>query len=455
MPVRIGWSRGFQFQPEGDLDATAQSSGIDLAFLDAVSGGVLQHSAGTLALDFTAHGPLTNPRPHGRLGLNDLRFLIKPLNVKVVQANAAVEIAPDAIRLVSLGARAADGELRGQGTVRLPAESPSAISLTFSLDRWPAIATAEYQATVGGSVACSGSLTAPRLDGRIEALHGLFRPDISLFSQQSLRPDPTIEVVRKWHPPTTRIAAGKTTGSAGGGSIADRVALAVALQVDRDNWIKVDNSAVEMQGNVRVVKDAGKQPVLSGEIHTVRGTLEVAGKDFTLSRGVITFTGGRQIDPSLDVVAQNQVQNYTISATVGGTALKPTLTLSSSPPLEQADILSTLMFGKPVGQLNGSQQQALQQQALGMAGGYAASQVGQAVAQALGLQTLGLGVSQSGVGFNRYVTQNAYISATQGTTNPTNRQASFNYYLTHDLQLNTSTSTNNGNQIELIWQKEY
>src|SRR5208283_806683 len=133
--------------------------------------------------------------------------------------------------------------------------------------------------------------------------------------------------------------------------------------------------------------------------NTVHGTVVVAQRQFDLTRGQIRFTGGHDINPELDIVAQRRVQNYLISVTVGGDANKPTLTLSSIPDLPQADILSVMMFGKPSSQLTGGQQTDLQNQAISMAGGYAASQVGQAVAQALGLGELGVTTGSGGVGF--------------------------------------------------------
>jgi translocation and assembly module TamB len=193
-------------------------------------------------------------------------------------------------------------------------------------------------------------------------------------------------------------------------------------------------------------------------INGVRGNLVVANKTFKLSRARITFTGGHQIDPSLDLAAQYTVRPYDITAIVTGTAKKPVLALSSTPSLQQADIVSMLMFGKPVNQLTASQQKGLQQQALSMAGGYAASQIGQSIAHALGLQDLGMTVSQQGgVGFGHYMTQDVYISASQEAASARNNKASVNYYLTPHLELDTSASTNSnvGNQIELNWKEDY
>jgi translocation and assembly module TamB len=228
--------------------------------------------------------------------------------------------------------------------------------------------------------------------------------------------------------------------------------------IHRDTWIKAADSAVELEGKIHLYKSPRGKPILSGTINSVRGNLAVAGKTFTLSRGRIIFTGGQEIDPSLDLAAQYAAPGYDITATLTGTAKKPVLALSSTPSLTQADILAVLMFGKPVNQLTAGQQKGLQQEALSMAGGYAAAQLAQSIAQALGLEALELNVSESGaIGFGNYVTQDIYISASQETTGTPGRKASLTYYLTPHLELDTSASTNSnvGNQIELNWKKEY
>ena len=86
----------------------------------------------------------------------------------------------------------------------------------------------------------------------------------------------------------------------------------------------------------------------------------------------------------------------------------------------------------------------------------AASQAGRAIADSLGLEDLGVTTTETGgVGVGRYVTQNIYVSASQETVDPRKRRGSISYYLTPEININTSTSTGHGNQIELQWHKDY
>jgi translocation and assembly module TamB len=292
-----------------------------------------------------------------------------------------------------------------------------------------------------------------RVEGKIEVLYGVFRPDLSVAGDAP-RPDQTVTVVHRWSE-NPQLPPPKPVATAAGPTFSD-VAIDMDVVIDRNTWIKTADFAVELEGNLHIHKKRGReQPSITGTINTVRGTLVVASSQFDLTRGEITFTGGHEINPELMIVAERQVQTYTVSATVSGTANKHTLTLSSVPDLPQADILSLMMFGKTTSQLSGGQQKDLQSQALSMAGGYAASQIGQAVAKSLGLGELGVTTSSAGVGLGRYLTKNIYVSASQSASNMSDRSAEIQYYITPSINLGTSASTNYGNEIKLQWHKDY
>ncbi len=458
LPAHLSWAQGFEYRATGDVDLEAKSTGLDLAFVDAFGGGTVSKVAGTLSLDLTVRGPIRHPRPNGFVELSGGQFLLKPLGVQVQNATARIAVAPQEVRLVSLSLAAQGGTITGGGMISLAGITPERMDLKVTFDKWPAIETANYEATIAGVIGCSGPLNALQVRGRTEVLYGVIRPELELLGAESLKPDRTIKVARSWKPPTQTPDQRRSNTAAFSTPKFNNIAINLDVIIHRDTWIKTADSAVELEGKIHVAKPARGKPILSGTINSVRGNLTVVGKTFTLSRGQIIFTGGQEIDPSLDLAAAYAAPSYDITAAITGTAKKPVLALSSTPDLTQADILAVLMFGKPVNQLTASQQNGLQQEALSMASGYVAAQVGKSIAQALGLEALGVNVSQSGVGFGNYLTKNVYVSASQ-ETNPSapGRAAALTYYLTPHLELETSASTNSsvGNQIELNWKKEY
>src|ERR1700730_8994129 len=92
-------------------------------------------------------------------------------------------------------------------------------------------------------------------------------------------------------------------------------------------------------------------PVVAGSLEQIRGSVDLLGKTFTLTRGAITFDGSPKLDPVLDIVAEASAADITAQVNIGGFASAPTITLSSTPPVPQDEILSRVLFNRGVGQI--------------------------------------------------------------------------------------------------------
>ncbi|RXF76170.1 translocation/assembly module TamB, partial [Desulfovibrio sp. DS-1] len=107
----------------------------------------------------------------------------------------------------------------------------------------------------------------------------------------------------------------------------------------------------EWRGDLRVA-GAAASPALTGTLSPVRGRFDLLAKPFSLSRGNITFTGEQPPNPALDLDLTNEGSAVTAVAHVGGTARRPALALSSTPPLPQDEVMSYVLFGKPLTELS-------------------------------------------------------------------------------------------------------
>jgi translocation and assembly module TamB len=200
---------------------------------------------------------------------------------------------------------------------------------------------------------------------------------------------------------------------------------------------------------------------LVGTIETVRGWYTYHNRKFTLERGQITFTGGTPIDPSLDIVARYTLQKYKIDMAITGTAHTPTLTLRSEPSLEQADILSMLIFGKSTNGLSAGEKSSLQSEMLSATAGYFASDLRRAVAEKLGLDNLefdvGNTVTQSHIGAGKYLSEDVFVSTSHSSADKKNQGQEFavEYQMGENWQLKGSTTTTGNNGVDIFWQKRY
>ena len=99
-------------------------------------------------------------------------------------------------------------------------------------------------------------------------------------------------------------------------------------------------------------------------MNTIRGNYDFQGRRFEILRdGTIRFDGLDQLNPTLDIRTRRLIQGVEARVNVRGTLRKPEIDLSSTPPLEEADILSLIVFNQPINQLGEGQQMSLAQRA--------------------------------------------------------------------------------------------
>jgi len=138
---------------------------------------------------------------------------------------------------------------------------------------------------------------------------------------------PTMDVVEKNRPFSLEDqlapppVAAQSTGA---------VDLDVTLKAPKGVLIKGRGLDLDMSLDARVTGTTAK-PVLSGEARIVRGDYDFAGKRFEFdNRGTVTLSNDPQ-SIRLDLTATRQDSSFTAVIRIQGTAVKPQITLTSTP----------------------------------------------------------------------------------------------------------------------------
>jgi translocation and assembly module TamB len=202
-------------------------------------------------------------------------------------------------------------------------------------------------------------------------------------------------------------------------------------------------------GDVQIKKEPGAPLVLLGTVETVRGTYDFQGRRFELVRdGSLRFLGEPQINPLLDVSATRVIPNTGVEARVRvtGTARAPRLELTSTPPLDESDILALIVFNRPVNELGTGERASLAATAGGIATGFLAEPLGESIGRALDLDlfeittTTDAGELGAGLTVGQQIGDRAFISLRQqfGERNVT--EFLLEYQLTDFLRLQTNAA---------------
>ena len=304
-----------------------------------------------------------------------------------------------------------------------------------------------------------GSRSARRHDGRIN-----LDPILSLVGSSAYATEQTEYISAPAAEPSQALPS-TVPGLAG---IAETMQIDVNLTMPNDVVIngadlRSPNSPISLGalnltlgGNLYIHQVPYDQVRVYGAINTVRGTYNFQGRRFTILRdGTIRFDGLDQLNPDLDIRTERVIQGVTTNVNVRGSLQQPEIVLSSTPPLEQADILSLIVFNAPINQLGSGEQMTLAQRAQGLATGALAGGLANSIGKALNLDLFEISTAPASgaaaeLTIGQQVGQNLYVKLQQslGDSNQTN--FILEYELTNWLRLQTNVLEGSATQQQLF-----
>lgn len=92
-----------------------------------------------------------------------------------------------------------------------------------------------------------------------------------------------------------------------------------------------------------------------GQLEMMQGEFLFSGNSFRLTEGSLTLSGKPHEIPQMNLAGQITLQDLTIMARLKGPLNSPQLAFQSSPPLPMGSILSQLLFGERISEINAFQ----------------------------------------------------------------------------------------------------
>jgi hypothetical protein len=357
------------------------SAGIDLALLDAVSTAT-EDAAGRLLVDLRVTGTAAAPRMAGSLNVRNGTFTVAATGMQYSSATLDVLFEGDRLRIDSLSLLDDNGErLDGSGTLSIEGRRVQTVDLTVRANEFKVLGNELGELSVDTTLNVYGTVLAPKIAGLVRVHAGRLEVDalVDRFTSNAYA-----------LPDGAHVEAGVPATDPTGPTL-DLTVQVPGNLVLRGRDIRPADSAVALGdlnvtvgGDFSIRQVPGGQPVLVGTVTAVRGTYGFQGRRFEVLRdGTIAFRGERPIDPSFDLQAERVVSGILAHVNIAGTMRSPNLTLSSRPPLEEADILSLILFNEPVNRLGTGQRDALGERAVGLASGFVVAPISDTVEHAL------------------------------------------------------------------------
>lgn len=377
------------------ISATLNAQISDLSFLQAFA-EQLDDTAGRITADLSVGGTLGQPRIDGEARLTEGRASVPQLAIQLTDLSLTATSQGGQSLQIEGGVRSGEGTLTLGGEVPPTPDAERPIRLTVRGQDFTAMDTREIHL-----------LASPDLeltyDGARVAVNGEVRV-------------PEAEVNIRKAPPGS-VTASEDVVIVSGDPAAEEAALALAMRIRVVLGDEIDIAVLGLEGkptgSLLLIERPGEPTTGTGEIELTEGTFNAYGQDLTIERGRLIFAGPID-DPQIDLRAYREASDGVVAGLEARRSLsQPEITLWSDPPMDQANQLSYILFGRPLGQSGPAEEDQLANAALAMGlkrgnvlGGRLASRAGLDEAQ---IDTAN-GLDQAALVLGKYLSPRLYVA---------------------------------------------
>jgi hypothetical protein len=396
--------------PTPDWNLSLVTEPVDLRILGPFMPR-LDKITGQMIADVRIVGAAARPRATGTVAVADGAFVMPAEGIAFSHIDADIGLTPDLITVRRFVAQDKHRHpLTITGQLAVGEDKPGAFTVNLEADRIGVVDNAIGDVEVSALLQLSGDLSHPKLTGNIEVANSRIELDRLM---RVLAGDPLALVAETNLPPEGETAVNLRAEAARAAAEAanrkpprfDTRSFVSGLEADvriiapddlilrgqsikpvaRDSWSLGDLN-VTVGGELRATRQPGGDPIIVGDVTTVRGVYTFEGRRFEIQRGGrIRFNGENPPDPTFDLRGVRTIQGVEARVDVRGRLSDPTLQLGSNLPLDEADILSMIIFNRPVNQLGDAQRADLVGAAATLAGGFVTAPIAQRLSKALDL----------------------------------------------------------------------
>lgn len=310
------------------------TGGIENIGFLAAANQRLSELSGTLSLDVDVGGTLAAPVPSGSFALTDGGFRLPDLGTEV--RGLAIEGSADNDDNMVLAGRMQSGsgqlDLGGRITslrnglsanVQITGERFEAANLP---EVWALVSPQLHVEVAGAGATIKGQLHVPEA-----------RIDLDEATPGATLSDDVIVVGEETHAGETR---------------AGRADADVEIVLGENVQVEGQGLKGRLAGRLRIQAPAGRKPLADGELQIVGGVFSAYGQTLSIDEGRIIFRRAELDNPELSVRATRTSGDVVAGVSVTGFLTDPRIALFSSPSMSQEQILSHVIFGRPLSGLN-------------------------------------------------------------------------------------------------------
>lgn len=202
-----------------------------------------------------------------------------------------------------------------------------------------------------------------------------------------------------------------------------RLASKISLIMGEKVYFKSFGVEGKLKGTLSIEDEPGRPMGGTGEINLIDGFYRAYGTNLSIEHGKLIFVGGPLDNPGIEARVVKKTENVLSGLKLSGQLKQPNVTLFSDPPMPQPEVLSYLMFGKPLQKLskdNGKELYGFASSLLLKKGD--GNLLGKDIASRLGLEEIKIssdnGIQESSIFISKYLSPSLYIRYGIGLFSP-------------------------------------
>jgi translocation-and-assembly-module (TAM) inner membrane subunit TamB-like protein len=450
---------------EDRIELHVESTPIDLGLVQGLT-TELTNVTGTFQANLDITGSAADPHPTGQVTFDKGAFTIPATGVNYTNVAGKVDLLPDRVHVGAISAL--DNHFNAitvSGDLAVHEGQVAGVQVNIHTDDFKVIDNKMGNVRVNTDLQIVGELRAPRIEGELGVTTGSVNldPILAQIGDSAYATTPTEYAANPAD------ANAKTPDAFDTQKAFDALKMNVHVTVPNDLVVKAADLQttaapiglgainVTLGGDIRATKEPHGQIALVGVVNTIRGNYDFQGRRFEILRdGTVRFTGEpiSEMDPVLDIRTQRVIQAVQARVNIRGTLKQPEIVLASTPPLEEADILSLIVFNQPINTLGEGQQASLAQRAAQIATGAVASELARSIGNAINVDTFEIstapdtGLAELTIG--QQLGQNLYVKVQQGIGAQSQTNFVLEYELARWLRLQTNVLQGSTTQQQLF-----
>ncbi len=449
-----------------------ESDSIDIGFLNEYTDQIA-FEKGHLVMDIEAKSDTRHHDVEGRIKLTGKSLTVRQLNTRYEDLFLELSGDNSAIRLDTLFAEGGDGTLSATGSIELgnmKEEFVESFDIKLLAKQFQFSRRRQMRLVSDMDIGITGNLEKPLFDADVRVIES--RIDIDRFtggsgpalpSQKPLLVEAMTDTSAiQYRNPKTDIKLSKTiSGTA-------------RIRIPRNSWVYGKDMQIEFSGDLKAVKE-GENLYLTGTVSTIRGYYNLYGRKFTIDETVVTFTGGKEIDPILNVTAKYAFRDInenrrTLSVVLTGRSTDPqAIFLLDGQQIEQADAVSYIIFQRSTRELTQNEKSSMNENsssssfAQGLLIKQLSSQLTRSIQENLDLDVLEIqgdqDLTRTSIIVGKYLTNRLFLSYerkfdTGSTSDSEIEILTLEYQINRAFSIQATRGNDSSTGMDLIWKYE-